>query len=441
MSLANLFQHKNISKSDIPDFFRNKNLKEITKELLLDGFKMITFNIDNFYDEEADPDGETFGRGINLLEFLIESNNFDLASEIIDLGFPYEPYIILKSNNKEFIQKYYNDDTLDIFKIAEFGQTILLDMITGIESKINLKNDKSQTPLIVSLIWCNFEFANKLLELGADAFGPEPLERYFKISNKPNPTYKLSLEFIQKLVYKGSIVNSQVLLNSIEKIYYYYQNKFSYDLNILYNKEAYDIFEYLFSKLIDTPNKQIIDKFLEYINLSSINTPSEYKLKILKLWIESLAKWDINFLTLIFNQVITEMKNFTMTWQEINKTYIDSFDIYKTILDYIINLGWNINIKDSQGNTPIYYCRHPRTLKYLIELGAEITVTNKLGQTPFDYICKNNLKHLSKQEEFELLQILNPNIKLNELNIKVYNLSQEELARILEQNGYHVEIN
>lgn len=66
------------------------------------------------------------------------------------------------------------------------------------------------------------------------------------------------------------------------------------------------------------------------------------------------------------------------------------------VLEILLNKGAELNVKDMNGNTPQHYCcrfyywYQPKdfikTMKFLIKKGADITVKNKYGEKPFDFL-------------------------------------------------------
>jgi ankyrin repeat protein len=52
----------------------------------------------------------------------------------------------------------------------------------------------------------------------------------------------------------------------------------------------------------------------------------------------------------------------------------------------LIKAGANVNIKDDNGNTPIYWAAmgNSKTLEVLIKAGANVNVKNNKGETPLD---------------------------------------------------------
>ena len=54
----------------------------------------------------------------------------------------------------------------------------------------------------------------------------------------------------------------------------------------------------------------------------------------------------------------------------------------------VLSSGFDVNHKDREGNTPIFFCsttQQAKVLRYLISMGASVNATNKAGNTALHY--------------------------------------------------------
>jgi len=65
--------------------------------------------------------------------------------------------------------------------------------------------------------------------------------------------------------------------------------------------------------------------------------------------------------------------------------YCENMDI----MEFLIDNGANVNMKNSRGDTPLFRARVERMAEILINAGADIHEENELGNTPLLHICKD----------------------------------------------------
>lgn len=242
------------------------------------------------------------------------------------------------------------------------------------ESKINIKNEKGQTPLMLSCVFSNINIVDLLIRNGAD------------INIKDNNEYTA-------LMYTCSSRNSLNSNNDIVKL-------------LLQNKADID------SKNI---NGETALMLLCYFNKY---TPCDKTIEIL---LKNGA--DVNIKNIYDETVLMKIIKY--------KPVIDNINInsdYK-VIKLIIKNGANINLKDNNGNTALILAalynennNNNKIILLLLKNGADLNLKNNNNQTALTISTNIN-------ENFEMIEILftyNLIEKIKQLEINL-NMAHREI--------------
>jgi len=80
-----------------------------------------------------------------------------------------------------------------------------------------------------------------------------------------------------------------------------------------------------------------------------------------------------------------------------NIAFNSHFSAHSKLTPYLLSRGAEVDARDEQGHTPLYYaCRENRDsmVKHLLDYGADISVTDKWGSTIFDLNLGAHVKAL-----------------------------------------------
>lgn len=122
------------------------------------------------------------------------------------------------------------------------------------------------------------------------------------------------------------------------------------------------------------------------------------------------------------------------------------------LLKYLIDHGGDINVKDSDGDTPLHACEQVSVAEKLVELGADINAKNDEDQTPLekaeedadfpeliDFLRKKSgIEQTLPETDMELPENMHVSLKsTTEEQIPEQHISDEQRERLAEiiQNG------
>jgi ankyrin repeat protein len=94
-------------------------------------------------------------------------------------------------------------------------------------------------------------------------------------------------------------------------------------------------------------------------------------------------------------RAIRSLRDFKWKTYQIEKSEFTATQ-YTKIVEFLIENGADVNVKNKDGNTPSHMTTTSDIVKLLIEKGADINVKNKDGDTPLSTHIKNYLYHKNR---------------------------------------------
>jgi len=281
--------------------------------------------------------------GNTILYYALLKEDTEIISYLIKLGAD----VNIKINTIEKGKHHHS-----IFYSIIIGRKdIFMALFENNEILYDTPNDQNQTPLIFLINNHNFsikdklEMIEKLLKRGAnvnfiDSFNNSPL--IYAVQNRQLLVLKLLVQYGANINYINK--GKSVLMNAIEL-------------------GEVDITKYLIEH---HANVYFKDKYDYYDMIEAIDEHRKTEM------FDFLFRSNINIFPLhIINEIIRDERLY--------------------LLKILISNHMNINIKDSQGNTPLVYAIKNGSqimVNYLIECGADIHHVNKKGESIFDLCCK-----------------------------------------------------
>ena len=359
------------------------------------------------------------------LDYAIYTKKFDIAKKLIEAGSPLAP-VNKKHANPLYLAVYHNNYDLVKLLIDKGADTKTDDPITVAISNKNIDiirllatkyNEPIQCQLIQHLEDDNLikMFLGRGTEIRKDTI-------YILYQNRQFDSIEFIVNNIDKLIFheKQNVIEL-LIYNSIK-----YGKKEFLDVLFLYKFDINKIFEensYL-HEAISIGNIDIVTRLLEMganINLHIDSYPIHYI---------SLIE-DID----IFKQLLDLLLQYGADINSKNKnnknvlSYCIGYQCPINNIKYLISKGIDLNNKDSDDYTPLIYAcyvQQNKIAKLLIESGADVTIANKKGETA--------LSILNKQSNKEVLDLLNgiemPQIE--PLNLKPIGVIKTDNAELLQ---------
>jgi len=225
--------------------------------------------------------------------------------------------------------------------------------------------------------------------LGNIVLENDDISKYACYKNTDDPKYPTEIEniFITHITFDNILYKTKFVKEKYDEIH-----ESGYSPNTDYTREDLAILgenELLYINLGETQMDYLIDNDL-------------IDIRYLLRWIMSGEEQE-RFLE--NHDDLPELSNYLLF-----KKYLAKYQSKKDIKKYI-------NIKDNDGNTPLYYAIYNITnmkilliiIKELLEAGVDITIRNKAGHIPYDFeVARHDLDGEDEEIHQELLELLNP---------------------------------
>jgi hypothetical protein len=370
--------------------------------------------------ENENSDDEEESNSSKVLQFMINTEKYDVADYLISIGISYTDDNILPAKNIDFIKKYL-DITDFSWKFAknpalikyceENGMLNTKNIITLIKENFDVELIKKYfTKLSDQEIVCIVNMNMRKIfdkEIGKDTCEDLNLIKYVISCINDNDELRVEL---------SKVLTEKIKLQLISHNYCAVPAYGSYNANLIqkYLRELIPIS--VKNKLLD-PNLQIFgtsdNKYPStlFTHALGMNFPVE----LLKLLIDCGS--DINFINDHGNNYLFSCKNNLQT-------------------KFLLSNGLNPSHTNKLGKTPLFTVCEVSQVKTLVDAGANPNIKSSDGKTAYDiYYSYSKSKYMDqslyKSISQEILKYMNVNEKLLSPETKLSDLTVEDLLTII----------
>lgn len=440
----------------------------------------------------------------NSAEYALLHKNYDIAIFLVKtFNISIRPEILCKYANKDFIYKSRLGN-FNIFDLCRYENMELLDYIIDMnicydnidlqKKFINQQNDDGFTPLMVACKYSNLKTIKHLFDMYLDNVNinincNEGKNAFYYAIASDCENLESKYEIIKLLLEKKTnIVKDRDYLKYFLNKYTDCSNNKILDLII---SKIPDFYKFcMFYKVEDLKNTfglackcgivnlvNYIVKHKDYFKLNedilnfgiknAVNQTHfrwDDTIKIIKMLLDNGAKVsDEDFITsirkslgvpnYIINHESFDLNPHLMVYHndsllqwiviQFNEYNIkNNSDILFNILNKILDKGVDINLKNSDGKTPIYYTTNLDVIKLFIDRGYDVNKIGFYNMSYIDYIKSKYNKETNKnlKTNYEnILRYFDEKIDdVSTMEIKIKSTDREKLMKFIEENNISI---
>lgn len=343
------------------------------------------------------PAHQSTGESLNMkIVFLLLKNGANLNEKNSSGQTPIE-YLFYNNRVeevKEIERKGYKIDYKENFGGAILSQEDeIYDFVKSKIKNYNFQDSKGNSPLHYAVISEDLTRVEEIIN--------ETKNIDIKNNEGKTPLHyaveKKELEMIKLLLTRGADVNIKDKKGNTPIFYSYYKEQYGETYNrdmislllqykadvLLKNDEGKSFFDIVKDELKDI---EIIKIFIE--NEINISIDEEFFQKAI------LTK-DVNLIKYILDK---KPEYINLKTRRNNFIIMDIFESYEEydrleIIKYLVDKGVDLNIKNSLGNTPAFYCKSLGELELFINKGVNFNYKNENEVEVLDYIYVNNMSN------------------------------------------------